>query len=161
MTLQYENGERETIVSDTAWKTADSPILFSLRRCGGKYDARLEIPGWCDADFDDSGWDNAYICQGPGGALRATDCPSVQVVRRLPGRKIALGVFGFSENISGWMHLTVHGKRGEQLDIRYAEKLASDGYHVEQSNMLANIYRPMAHRDVYILKGEPGRRFRQ
>ena len=44
--ITYKDGTEEQIVSDTSWKTADSPILFDMRRCGEKFDARLKINGF-------------------------------------------------------------------------------------------------------------------
>ena len=37
--ITYKAGTEEQIVSNTSWKTADSPILFDMRRCGEKFDA--------------------------------------------------------------------------------------------------------------------------
>lgn len=159
--IVYTDGERETLVSDTTWKTADSPTLFSLRRCGEKYDARLEIPDWCEVDFDDSNWDAAHITKGPGGALRPAICPPERVIRHIIGKEIAPGLFDFGENTSGWVHMTVTGKRGEELSIKYAERLTDDKQHANQCNILANIYKPMAHKDVYILNGEGEEQFEQ
>ena len=44
--ITYKDGTEEQIVSNTTWKTADSPILFDMRRCGEKFDARLKINGF-------------------------------------------------------------------------------------------------------------------
>lgn len=152
--LAYTDGTTDTVVTDTAFKTADAPVLFSLRRCGEKYDARREIDGWCAAGFDDSDWENAHICAGPGGVLRPTVCPPERIVRRIAGSEIAKGVFDFGENVSGHVAVTVRGKRGSEIEVRYAELLTADGRHVDQGNILADIYKPMAHKDVYILKGD-------
>lgn len=151
--LTYQDGTTEQLVSDTSWKTADSPTLFSMTRCGERYDARREIPDWCSADFDDSDWDNAHICKGPGGLLRATACPPVRVKKEIPGKEIAPGLFDFGENVSGWVHLTVSGPRDTEVTVKYAERLTEDKKHVDQKYILANIYGPMAHKDVCILKG--------
>ena len=43
--------------SDTSWLVHDSPITFDALRNGEHYDARLEIPGFSDPDFDDSDWE--------------------------------------------------------------------------------------------------------
>lgn len=153
LSLTYTDGETEQIVSDTMFRTADAPVLFSLRRCGEKYDARQEIDGWCDAGFDDSNWDAAHICAGPGGVLRPTVCPPERIVRCIEGREIAKGVFDFGENVSGHVALTVCGARGATAEVRYAELLSEDEQHVNRNNILSDIYKPMAHKDVYILKG--------
>ena len=159
--LVYQDGSTEQIVSDTSWKTADSPTLFSMNLCGERYDARKEIPGWCSADFDDSSWDDACICKGPGGILRATKCPPVRVKREIPGREIAPGLFDFGENVSGWVRIHVTGQRGAEVVIKYTELLTEDKKHADQSNIVSNAYGPMAHKDIYILKGEEEETFEQ
>lgn len=159
--LTYKDGSTDLIVSDTSWKTADSPTLFSMNRCGEKYDARKEIQGWCSADFDDTGWDNAHICKGPGGILRTTECPPVRVKREIPGKEIASGLFDFGENVSGWVRLNVTGRRGVEVTAKYSELLTEDKKHANQKNILSNVYGPMAHKDIYILKGGEEEEFEQ
>ena len=57
--LEYEGGERETLVSGPGWRTAAGPITFNHVRCGEVWDARLEQPGWDCPGFDDSPWQQA------------------------------------------------------------------------------------------------------
>lgn len=53
------DGSVLSIVSDSSFRTADSPLLYDQKLLGETYDARLEIPGWCTPGFDDSSWDPA------------------------------------------------------------------------------------------------------
>ena len=54
-------GKKLEIESDETFKVHPSPILFDMYRYGTVYDAREEIEGCFDGDFDDSEWDNAFI----------------------------------------------------------------------------------------------------
>lgn len=53
--------------ADETFKTHPSPIIFDDIRMGCHYDAKLEIPGWADVDYDDSDWKNALKCKAPKG----------------------------------------------------------------------------------------------
>jgi alpha-L-rhamnosidase len=54
--IQYSNGNRQIVVSDGSWKASHGPLLWSDLLIGSGYDARLEMPGWDTADFDDRFW---------------------------------------------------------------------------------------------------------
>ena len=44
--ITLESGAHQTIVTDSSWQTAPSPITFSEIYGGESYDARLEQRGW-------------------------------------------------------------------------------------------------------------------
>ncbi len=159
LTLRYEGGGCEVIVSDSSFLTAPSPTLFSLRRCGERYDARLEIADWSHPDTPLDAWQRAAICASPGGALRPTVCPPKRVFAELPGREIAPGVFDFGEHLSGFVRLTLAGCEEGEINIVYSEWLEDGGLHVTHEGLQGGSYRPMLHRDVYLPKGEAGERF--
>ncbi len=46
LTLRYTDGSEETVVTDTSWLGASSPVTFSEIYDGERYDARLEQAGW-------------------------------------------------------------------------------------------------------------------
>ena len=54
--VTYADGTRETITTDDTWKSSTGPIRNSSIYNGETYDARLEMPGWSVAGFDDNGW---------------------------------------------------------------------------------------------------------
>lgn len=149
--ITYKDGTAEQIVSNTSWKTADSPILFDMRRCGEKFDARLKINGWCDPDFDDSAWDNAFICKGLGGKFRKKIVEPIRIMRLIRGTEIEKGLFDFGTNTSGWARINVKGKRGNEIVIKYSENLTEDKRHVDQSS----ITNGGSHKDQYIMEGNP------
>lgn len=153
--LRYDDGTEQSIVSDSSWRYHASPTLFSMFKCGEKYDARLAIPDWCMPDFDDSGFERVSLSRSPGGKLERSVCPPVRVKKELRGREISPGVFDFGEHGSGWVRIAVRGRAGSEIVIRYAENLTEDGRHVDQSNMvLPWDNKDMGHTDRYILCGK-------
>ena len=59
--ITYTDGRKETIVTDNSWKAERSPIVFDMLYEGEHYDARLEYPGWCNAEFNDNNWENVVL----------------------------------------------------------------------------------------------------
>src|SRR4029077_7540292 len=51
--IVYNDGTRDTVVTDETWKGSASAILRSEIYAGEYYDARLRQPGWNQASFDD------------------------------------------------------------------------------------------------------------
>lgn len=151
--LVYKDGTTESVVSDTQFRTAPSPMLDSRFLGGETYDARLEIDGWCDADFDDSAWARARICAGPGGRLRPILCPPIRAMEERAGTEIAPGVYDFGINTSGWVRIRVRGAAGDEVVIRYSERLYEDKTHIDR-RWLCNRGEE-SHTDRYILKDSP------
>lgn len=150
----YADESYDTIVSDTSFKTALSHILFSKRLCGEKIDANLYTEHWNEIDFDDSSWSNAVITKAPGGVLRTTVCPPVREIREIAPIKISAGLYDFKENISGFVRVKVKGNKGEEITLRYAERLNEEKTAVDQSAMVCNAGHPMAHTDKFVLSGK-------
>jgi alpha-L-rhamnosidase len=58
--IDYQDGTKAVIGSDSSWKfTADGPIRSNNEYDGEEYDARKELPGWNEIDYDDRAWENA------------------------------------------------------------------------------------------------------
>lgn len=149
--ISYSDGSSAQIVSDTSWKTADSPTLFDLRRCGEKYDARLKSDGWSTPEFDTGSWQNAFICKGLGGKFRQKIVEPIRIQAVLPGKEIADGVFDFGTNTCGWVRIKLRAKSGSEIAIKYAERLTEDRKSVDQST----VNEGGSHTDYYISAGDP------
>jgi hypothetical protein len=77
------------IVSDESWKVAPSPYTTLGSQAWGKfggerYDANLENPRWCAADFDDSAWANAQSAPATPARAKAQSCPPNRIGKVLP-----------------------------------------------------------------------------
>lgn len=51
MTVRYEDGTQDILLSDESWLGCNSPVTFSEIYDGERYDARLEQPGWNEPGF--------------------------------------------------------------------------------------------------------------
>jgi len=70
--VEYDDGSKSTVISDEHWRlTTEGPIRANNEYDGEEYDARMEMPGWDRAGFNDSKWENASVVAAPGGTLKA------------------------------------------------------------------------------------------
>ena len=153
MIIEFETGEEIRIVSDSSWTTHRGPLLSDSIYHGEIYDARLETPGWDEADFDATDWSPAKIVPiADGVILSAQMMPPIQVVDTilpLQMNQPAPGVYVYDmgQNFTGWVRLKVQGPGGTRVVIRHAELLYEDG------NLNGENLRTAKARDIYILRG--------
>jgi len=150
--ILYASGRRETVISDSDWRTAPSPITFTSIYGGEDYDARLEQPGWDDASFVESSWRNAIAVTGPGGRLEPEREFPLEVMDEIGVKTIAeprpgVFVYDFGQSASGIVALKVRGKRGATVTISPGELLNDDGTVDQRAS-------GSPYRLSYVLKGE-------
>ena len=74
LNIEYEDGSRQPWCSDESWKlTTAGPIRANNEYDGEEYDARMEMPGWSRAGFDDSKWEPAQVVAAPGRRAGGAD----------------------------------------------------------------------------------------
>lgn len=149
--LEYEDGAKDTIISDETWKVSHGALMENGIYYGETYDARLEMPGWDQPDFDSSAWDDAIRVDGY--PLASQLMPPIQVTQTLKPQKVSSPspgtyIFDFGQNFTGWAKLTVQGLAGTEVKLRYAELLHPDGTLNTIPNQRAEAT------DIYILKGD-------
>jgi alpha-L-rhamnosidase len=150
--LEYTDGQKQTIASDGSWKVATGPILFSDNLDGETYDARLEMPGWDGAAFDDSSWRPATILADDARNLVADATAGVQVIQEIAAKSVKATaggtyVFDLGQNMVGWARLRMKGSAGTRATLRFAEVLNPDG-----TPYYANLRGAKA-TDQYVFKG--------
>lgn len=175
---EYKDGSSFSEEADENVKTAPSPVIFDDLRCGCFYDARSEIDGWADIDFDDSNWKNALRAMPTRGEKRLCTAEAIKpqrIIKPVKIRKCILKdyhprgdvpkeykvfpskehegfLYDFGINTAGTVRLKIKGERGRQIDLQFGEYYAPDG-EPDTSNIC---FCPdgYSQRDIYILKGE-------
>ncbi|SEW22306.1 alpha-L-rhamnosidase [Chitinophaga sp. YR573] len=153
LNIEYTNGEKKSIVTDDSWKiTADGPIRTNNEYDGEEYDATKEMPGWDNIAFNDEHWLKAALVQAPGGRLEAQMNEPVKVMEKIKAvsiRAVTPGVYimDMGQNMVGWLRMKVTGQRGQQVTLRYAETLQSNG------TLYTDNLRDAKVTDRYTLKG--------
>jgi alpha-L-rhamnosidase len=150
--ITMADGSRQIVRSDSSWTCAAGPILSSDFMMGEIYDARCELDGWDQPDYDDQAWSAVRAVAPPAVPLVAQRSEPVRIIETIkpvsvhesaPGRWI----YDLGQNITGWVRLKIRGPSGTRITLRHGERLNPDG-----SLYTENLRRAKA-ADVYILRG--------
>lgn len=57
MEIEYRNGDKERVISDTSWKASYGPLRESDILQGETYDALKELGEWSCPGYQDEGWE--------------------------------------------------------------------------------------------------------
>ncbi len=148
----YTDGSSETIITDKTWKVNTGAILESDIYNGEIYDARLEMKGWSNADFDAGKWENASVLDHSKDILVAQRGVPVKAIEEIKPVKLLTTpkgevVMDMGQNMVGWVRLKVSGEKGDSVTLKFAEVLDKEG------NFYTENLRAAKSRDIYILKG--------
>ncbi|MFA6173350.1 MAG: family 78 glycoside hydrolase catalytic domain, partial [Kiritimatiellales bacterium] len=134
--IEYEDGSRETIHTDSSWKGNAGPIICSDLLMGESYDARKEISGWDAPGLDEKNqwWPVSLIRNDerlpeqiepyPGVPVRTiAELPAQNVTEPKPG----VYVFDLGQNMVGVVRLKVNVPSGTELVLKHGEMLNTDG----------------------------------
>lgn len=149
----YEDGRTQSIVTDTKWKAATGPILYSEIYNGEVYDARLERDGWAGSAYDDSDWSYVSVMAPPGGLLLSTAVAPIRRIEELKPVRIfvtpaGVTVVDMGQNMVGWVRLRVQGSSGTTVTLRHAEVLDGAG------NLYTESLRTAEQKVQYTLSGQ-------
>jgi len=158
--LQIEvsvGAELVSLVSDSSWRVADSPITFDGLRNGETYDARLEKP-WSSAGYDDGAWAHAAIIPGPGGTLFSQQAPPCRMVEPLDAVDLweaspGVYIYDFGQNVAGVAQLTASAPAGTEVTLRYGERLTPER-DVDQKHISQFVRKGDFQTDRYTFRGE-------
>jgi alpha-L-rhamnosidase len=162
LNVEYVDGTRQTVGTGTDWKVSYGPLLEADIQQGETYDARLEIPNWNLAGFDDSNWEAPDVKQEPVPIKVERDnslallcaAPHPPVRRQREIRPVSMScptpgtyVFDLGESIAGWAKLKAKGPQGSNIVLRCTGKLNPDG------TIYYEYLREARVKDSYVLKG--------
>ncbi len=157
----YADGSAERFTSDETWTGRFGPILSNDLLMGEIYDARRELPGWCEAGAateGDAGWGTVLVRaeSGPTPCFRLgppvlahETLKPVAEPKRFEGWPKPGWIFDFGQNLVGRARLRVRGAAGTVVRLRHAEVLQPDG------RLYTENLRSAAQTDSYTLRGAP------
>lgn len=174
--LTYDDGTKETVVTDPGWKSySQGPVTYAAYFNGEHYDATREaaVSGWNEPGYDDSAWENAVV-QAPKSQnanpniVARADMP-VRVLETLNAAYLkqtdpGVFVYDMGVNMAGVPQIKLpQGTAGQKITIRYAETFypdlpASNPYNYGElaGKILTENLRAAQCTDTYIMKGTPG-----
>ncbi len=148
MDITYDDGTTAHVVSDDSWRWTKSPITFNSIYGGESYDARLEMEGCLEPQYDDSKWNAAVVVEGPEGRLYPETAPPVRIMERFDIQKVrpvdkdsleaasrktkrevhpSALVCDMGQNLAGFPEITVSGQRGQKVTLLVSERLTPQG----------------------------------
>lgn len=151
--IELEDGTRQTVVTDGSWRCAAGPILCSDFMMGETYDARHELTGWDEPQYDDNTWSAVLTVDPPDVPLVAQRSEPVRVVETIAPVSVSevkpgVFIYDLGQNICGWVRLRVSGPAGMEVTLRHGERLNPDGTLYTE-----NLRRAKA-TDIYVLHGQ-------
>ncbi len=122
--VTYDDGTRETVVTDGSWITKPSAITMTGVYDGEVYDARLETPHWAEAGCSEQDWRPVSMATAPVGQLTAHTSPADRIMAVLQPvsleRQDSSFVITFEKEVAGWVRLkNIRGKEGQIVNVRY------------------------------------------
>ena len=140
--LQYADGSRERIVSDSSWASGTGPIRYADLYNGEVLDARTSRDIHAGVSLPESPKDNLVASIAEPVTRQETFKP-VKVFTDPKGETL----IDFGQNLTGWVQCRLQGRPGDTITIAHAEALDKDG------NFYTGNLREAKATDVYILKG--------
>ena len=129
----FVDGTSSTVASDASWKVAEGPLLRNSLYLGEVFDARKEIAGWQQPEFNDAAWRPASRATGPAGVLQPRTAPRIGVREtwaacRITEPEPSVYVVDFGRNFAGQAQFQLGaGPAGTTVTFRYGELLKPDG----------------------------------
>ena len=144
LVIEFQDGSKETIVTDGSWKAAQGPVLFDNIYSGETYDARREREGWCGAGYDDSAWKPVRKMDAPTVNLIEQHLEPMRRVRSVtPVAVIAAEngqwILDLGQNMTGWLQIRVREESGRTIRMRFAELLMPDGKAMKVHRLLIHL----------------------
>ena len=126
--INYSDGSKEVVVTDKTWKVSGGEIQFADIYDGTTIDFTKRQKGWQLVGFNDSSWSAPVVYPFAKETLVARTSTRVVKIEEFASRVLdkknsSRTLLDFSQNISGWVRLTVDGKKGDVVTIRHAEVL--------------------------------------
>ncbi len=137
--IEYADGTTEDVGTDSSWRAAQGPIVFSCMYGGEDYDARNGLPGWDTPGFDAASWKSAATTDSPGGRLSGASAPPVKVMQTFTPAKVTrladgMYVYDLGQNFSGRPCIKVRGPRGATVKLIPGELLDEKGRASQRSS---------------------------
>jgi len=140
--VQLSDDTEFILTTDEKWKsTQEGPIIKSDWKDGEIYDARKELIGWLEPDYDESEWHEVLPASYPGNLVPSEGEEILEHERFTPEViKTPDGstVLDFKQNLFGYVEFTVEGKEGHQIKLSHGETLDEYGNFTLKNLTLEN-----------------------
>ena len=128
--LEYEDGTKETLLTDSSWELLPSPYDRAEIYDGEIFDVRRYDPDWCKKT--DVSCAKAKVVDIKKNLLQARKSVPVKVMHSLPCvEKLTTPsgeqVFDFGQNIAGRIRVTLNAPKNTEILFQFGEMLDQQG----------------------------------
>lgn len=143
LVITYEDGTEEFIGTDESWNVTAGVIRFSEIYDGETQDWTSEETLTGKAQLFDHGFDTLIAQEN-----EPVRCLCTLVAAKEFTAPNGEHLFDFAQNLTGWVQVRVHGRKGQKITLRHAESLDENGNFYTDNLSFAKAT------DTYILNGE-------
>ena len=151
ISIVYEDGNRQTIISDDSWIWHKGAVEKSSIYHGETYNKNKEVNNWTSPYIDTSAWENCTISEKQEEILNLCTVP---VIRKKALKCLKFEAKGpesticdFGEVGAGKIRIKIMGEPKTKIHITHSENIFEDNSLNPHTNMSAKAL------DTYILKG--------
>ena len=154
------------------------PIIFNDFRSGVFYDARLEEKGWNEVGFVEKDWHVPIVVSRPRGKAKLCSVEPIKIYKEIKPVSIRKGemeecnfhkihrnttsfeapvpvsggyIYDFGENNAGIYRLKIKGKRGQKINLQFAEQVCNGKLSYNNMPFCQDGF---AQRDIYYVGSE-------
>ena len=129
--LELADGCSQMVATDESWRATTGEIRAADLYDGAVIDLRERREGWELPGYDDRAWLPVKVLSIDASLIEPRISPPVRPIAVLPAAVDAkpdgpVHLIG-TQNIAGFVRLTVKGKAGDRVTVRHAEVLEPDG----------------------------------
>lgn len=143
--IEYKDGSRQWIPSDSSWKVLSGPIRENSLFNGEVFDSRIPLGSVQEKS-------QASVEVVEPYPLQASSCPPITIDHTITAQKMWKTkdgyIYDFGQNFSGFVRLQAHQPTGTKLTMAFAELVDAQGNLNASSNRKARAV------DTYICNGE-------
>ncbi len=143
------SAENISVEADDTWEYCESPILHNNLFSGEIYDANKFNPAFFESGY--RGGNFAEEISAPEASLISQMCPGERAIRRVKPKRVRDDIYDAGEVVSGFASIKLKGKKGERVEILYAEDF--DGESLDYTSTVGYVEddKNQIQKDIYIL----------
>lgn len=132
LVIDHPGGTSTTVVTGPDWKTGTGATLSDSIYLGEVRDARLAVPGWDKAGFDDAAWKPVKVTDASLEPLQPSETPPVRAHKPIPAVAVTspspgVHIVDFGTNFTGVPEIEMDVPAGTKVSFRYGELLNPAG----------------------------------
>jgi len=134
--VAYEDGTKDTFITDDSWKTFPSFILDGNLYDGEVQDATKYEFGWSNSGYDDSSWKSVFYSDLGFEHLQSRKSVPVRIIEKITPIEVITTpqgdtVIDFGQNMVGWVEFRIDNTAIKEVYLQFGEALEQGNFYRE------------------------------